>query len=162
MLYQLRYIRNWSPTRPPNRHTVHEDRSMHAPMCTTHASTCTAGEERTPDHRIMRPTRCQLRYCRLGAVRCCMTSRVHAHMPCHEGVSGWGIQTPEDKSPKPKDQRRMPEAQHPKARKPTAQRPKPKAQKPKAQSESPKPKAQSPKPKLQLLGRHALLCMKVV
>ena len=150
MLYQLSYIRNWSPTRPPNRHTVHEDRSMHAPMCTTHASTCAAGEDRTSDLRIMRSTRCQLRYCRLGAVRFCMTSRVHAHMPCHEGVSGWGIQTPEDKSPKPqspkpKAQRRMPEAQHPKARsqKHNAQSPKPKSPKPKVKAQSPKPKAQS-------------------
>jgi hypothetical protein len=27
-----------------------------------------AGEDRTPDLRIMRPTRCQLRYCRLDLV----------------------------------------------------------------------------------------------
>ena len=148
MLYQLSYSRNWSPTRPPNRHTVHEDRSMHAPMCTTHASTCAAGEDRTPDLRIMRPTRCQLRYCRLGAVRFCMTSRVHAHMPCHEGVSGWGIQTPEDKSPKPQIPKPKDECQKPNTRKPEAK--------------SPTPKAQSPKPKLQLLGRRALLSMKAV
>ena len=30
-----------------------------------------AGEERTPDLRIMRPTRCQLRYCRLPSIICC-------------------------------------------------------------------------------------------
>ena len=153
MLYQLSYSRNWSPTRPPNRHTVHEDRQMHAPMCTTHASTCAAGEDRTPDPMIMRPTRCQLRYYRIGAVRFCITYRVHAHMPCHEGASGWGIQTPEDKSPKPqspkpKDECQKPKAQHPKAR---SQSPTPKAQSPKAKSpklkaQSPKPKAQSPKP----------------
>ena len=93
-----------------------------------------AGEDRTPDLRIMRPTRCQLRYCRLGAVRFCMTCRVHAHMPCHEGVSGWGIQTPEDKSPKPQSPKPKDECQKPNTRKPEAKSPTPKAQSPKAQS----------------------------
>ena len=44
-----------------------------------------AGEDRTPDLRIMRPTRCQLRYCRL-CKQCCVikhTAEDHATCPAH-------------------------------------------------------------------------------